>query len=510
MGMKILFVEDSADDAELEELELRRSGFKFQSRRVASEADLRKALEEFKPDVVLSDYSIPGFGGLEALRLVKRLSPQTPFIFVSGTIGEDLAANGLKEGATDFVLKDRLGRLEHAVKRAVQESRDRRERARLEEEFRQSQKMEAVGRLAGGVAHDFNNLLMVINGYAESVLDEMPPGSPWRAKLTEVVKAGQRAAALTKQLLAFSRKQTLAPEVFNLNEVLRDVQPMLGRLLEEDVELVLELDEGVGNVRADRGQVDQVLMNLAVNARDAMPEGGRLTIATGNEMLEEPRASRHGNVPAGEYVRLRVEDTGHGMDEETQRHLFEPFFTTKPAGTGTGLGLSTVYGIVKQSGGFIEVESEAGKGSVFSVYLPRVHAEATRVEEEPAPAEPKVASARVLLIEDFEPVRRLMSDVLEAEGFSVLAASSGEEALKMADEGPVDLVITDMIMPGMSGTEAAQRIRAKQPGVKVVYASGNPGRTSTAKFASAEGSVFLNKPFTPDELVRTVSRLLGE
>jgi PAS domain S-box-containing protein len=390
---------------------------------------------------------------------------------------------------------------------------------RLEQQFFQAQKMEAVGRLAGGVAHDFNNLLTAILGSTDLLLEMLPPDHPGREEANETRKASLRAADLTRQLLAFSRQQVLAPRVLSLNGVVADMDKMLRRLIGEDVQLDSVLAEDTGAVRADPGQLEQVVMNLAVNARDAMPKGGRLTIETANVTLDETYATAHPVVVPGAYVMLAVSDTGTGMDVETLARVFEPFFTTKPKGRGTGLGLATAYGIVKQSGGYIWVYSEPGRGTTFKVYLPRVTAPLE------APSAPAVAtgslrgSETILVVEDQEEVRRLTRKMLEARGYHVLVAASGHEALQLGKQletlrlverhgKDIDLLVTDVIMPGMSGRELGLLLASPHPRMKVLYVSGYTDESIVHHGVLEPGVAFLQKPFTAEMLARKVREVL--
>jgi PAS domain S-box-containing protein len=385
------------------------------------------------------------------------------------------------------------------------------ERRALEQQLRQSQKMEAVGRLAGGIAHDFNNLLMVISGYSEFLLDRLGPDPALRGPAQEIASASQRASSLTRQLLAFSRKQMLAPKILDLNGVVTENLKMLTRVIGEDIDLVMVPASSLGAVRADAGQIDQVIMNLAVNARDAMPSGGKLTIETSNVSLDEEYARFHAPLRAGEYVMLSISDTGLGMDSETQSHIFEPFFTTKGP-KGTGLGLSTVYGIVKQSGGYIWVYSEPGKGSTFKIYLPRV---AERVEpaqvvvpEEPAFTAP--GTETILLAEDEANLRYLARQFLEKQGYRVIEAADGAIAMQIAvaHEGIIHLLLTDVIMPGMNGRELAQRISEIRPNTKVLYMSGYTENVIGHNGTLDADVRLLQKPFTLRDLKSKVREVL--
>jgi len=384
------------------------------------------------------------------------------------------------------------------------------ERRNLELQLRQSQKMEAIGRLAGGVAHDFNNLLMVIKGHTELLLNVLPPSDHVARKIEQIDRSADRAAALTRQLLAFSRLQVLQPQVINLNSVVEEMGKLLPRLIGEDIELVVRAGQELGAIRADASQMEQVIMNLAVNARDAMPNGGKLFIETRNADLDQTYTASHPLMKPGSYIQLTVSDTGCGMDEETQSHIFEPFFTTKEKGKGTGLGLATVYGIVKQSGGFIWVYSELGKGTAFKIYIPRVD----QVHEQsgtPAPtAEVPTGTETVLLTEDEQDVREIAREFLESGGYKVVEAKDASEAVQLARQhnGSIDLLVTDMVMPGMTGQELAVQLQREYPGLSIVFMSGYSEHAAT-EMANADPSVrLLSKPFSRGALLRTVREIL--
>jgi PAS domain S-box-containing protein len=383
--------------------------------------------------------------------------------------------------------------------------RDVTEERRLESQLRQAQKMEAVGRLAGGVAHDFNNLLTAITGFSALALEALSADSPARGPIAEVARAGDRAAGLTRQLLAFSRQQVLAPRVLDPNAVVADLGKMLRRVIGEDVELATVLAPGVWPVLADPGQVEQVLVNLAVNARDAMPRGGRLTIETGNAVVGEGESAA-----PGQYAVLTVADTGHGMDDATKAHIFEPFFTTKGTGKGTGLGLATVYGIVQQSGGHIAVESEPGRGTAFRVYLPRTDKVAAPVPSQAGVIPLPRGSEAVLVAEDEPAVRALTCRVLRRAGYSVLEAGSGEEAVRVAERhpGPVHLFVTDVVMPGVGGREAAGRVLARHPEARVLYMSGYTDDAVVRHGVRHDRTHFIQKPFSPAALATKVREVL--
>jgi PAS domain S-box-containing protein len=384
------------------------------------------------------------------------------------------------------------------------------DRKQLEAQLRQAQKMEAVGRLAGGIAHDFNNLLMVIQGYTELLLDRLVAGDPLRKNAQQIHDATDRAAALTRQLLAFSRKQLLAPKVLDLCLVVADMEKMLRRLIGEDIELATLTPPGLWSVKADRSQIEQVILNLAVNARDAMPRGGKLTIETANVELDNAYARQHPLVTPGKYVMLAVTDTGCGMDAETQAHIFEPFFTTKEKGRGTGLGLATVYGVVKQSGGYVWVYSEPDKGTTFKVYLPRVEEPVSAKERQPACETPQRGSETILLVEDEKGVRDLAREFLESNGYSVLMAENGNDAIDLVQNHPgkIDLLLTDVVMPGMSGRDLAERIESLRPGIKVLYMSGYTDQAIVHHGILDSDSVLLQKPFTLTGLARKLREAL--
>ena len=633
--LRVLILEDRGSDAELILHELRRAGFEVSWDRVDNRESYSAALERV-PDVILSDYRLPGFDAMQALAQLRKQGLDIPFIVVSGTLGDELAADCLRNGATDYVLKDRMARLGPAIVQALDSrtlreekrraedvlldseeryrlvteniadgvflsdldgrlvlanrsaeritgysqedlrgrsiltlmtqedaeiahermevardsqetsplvelelvqkggrrvlvelhvatvmknglpvgrlsvARDISERRSLEDHLRQAQKMEGIGQLAGGIAHDFNNLLTAIGGRCYLVLKQLEPDNPLRRDLEIIQGAAQRAARLTHQLLAFSRKQILEPRVLDLNAMVADIEPLLQRLIGEDIEVAMDLGSELGRVKADPGQVEQVLMNLAVNARDAMPQGGRLTLQTADVILDEAYARVHTGVEPGRYVRLAVGDTGHGMDETTRARIFEPFFTTKEIGKGTGLGLATVYGIVKQSHGHIAVDSEPGQGATFKIYLPSVDAPPSA----DAPVEAKRGSTRgsetVLIVEDDELLRGLAREILTAQGYRVLDAASPMSALQVAAEHqtPIHLLLSDVVMPQMNGKQLADRLRAGRPDLKVLFMSGYLDSVIVQHGVLEPGVHFLHKPFTPAGLSSKIRDVL--
>jgi two-component system, cell cycle sensor histidine kinase and response regulator CckA len=640
--VRILIAEDDDADAELVARELRASGLNFESRRVDSERDFVRALEELDPQLVISDYRMGAFDGRRALELAQQLHPALPVIVVTGSINEETAVECIKAGAADYVIKEHLARLGPAVRSALESARLRSATVRNEERLRQlvraveqspalivttnitgaieyvnpefervtgysaseviglnprllksgltpvsvyeelwsriasggawhgelqnrrkdgslfwartrmsgvrdasgrvthyvsvaedvtgarraeealrtteqqlllAQKMEAIGRLAGGIAHDFNNLLSVILGHAEQLAAGLAGRSDLSARARQITWTAEKAASLTRQLLAFSRQQVLAPRVVRLDSVVSDARDMLQRVIGEDVELAVVPAPALGCVRADPGQLVQVLLNLAVNARDAMPHGGRLTVEFEDVQLDEGYVASHPPCLPGPYVMMAVTDTGHGMDAETQRRVFEPFFTTKPEGVGTGLGLSTVYGIIKQSGGFLWVYSEPGVGTSFKAYLPRVDAP-EQLDEPPEPAASPASVAgprsRILLVEDDDGVRELLADILEAEGHVVVASALPSDALRLADQHQrFDLLISDVIMPGMSGRELAHLLLERSRVARVLFVSGYAGEALARQGGLERGERFLSKPFNRRTLLDTVRQALA-
>ena len=641
--LRILHLEDDPNDMELVRSTLKKGGIDCDVEVVSDRPSFVAAFERGNADLILSDFSLPSFDGLSALKIVRARAADLPFIIVSGTLGEEAAIDSLHSGATDYVLKHRLARLGPAVRRAMSEADGRRarreveealqnerqflralleslevgivacdqngiptlfnratrefhglpeeplpperwaehlrlfradgktplekeaiplfralqgeqvrnaeltivpadglsrtvvasgqpildghgrnlgaviamhditERKQLEEQLRQSQKMEAVGRLAGGIAHDFNNLLNVITGYGELISERLPQGDPMGAKVDQIKKAAQRAASLTRQLLAFSRKQVIEPRVLDLNALLADLDKMLRRMIGEDIEMSTVEGQPLGRIKADPGQIEQIVMNLVVNARDAMPQGGKLTLGTANVDLDQAFARRNAGARAGAYVLLSVGDTGTGMDPETQSHIFEPFFTTKEMGKGTGLGLATVYGIVKQNNGYIEVESAPGRGACFRVYLPRVQdrAEALRARESTAPPQ---GSETILVVEDEDLVRQVVREALRSFGYTVLETGDAEEGARICKShaGPIHLLMTDVIMPKMNGRALAKRLTLQRPDLKVLYMSGYTDSAIVQHGVLEPGVSFLQKPFALTALARKVRDVLDE
>jgi len=634
--VRVLVVEDSEDDALLLQLELQRAGYETTQETVDTAEALEAALAGGEWDIVVCDYTLPGFTGFDALRIVRRHDPEVPFLLVSGSVGEDLAVEAMRAGANDYLMKDNLARLGPAFERELRELASRRaraaaqaaladgelrfravldaaptamvvvdaeghivlanahagtvfgyepgelagqpvenllpesmrdvhrrhrdrfaaeprtrrmgiglelagrrsdgsqfpaevglstfesagslfviaavhdvtERQRLETQLRQAQKMEAIGRLAGGVAHDFNNVLTAMNGYADVVLAELPEDSEFRTDIEEIRRAGERAAALTRQLLALGRRQVLAPKVMDLRELVEGLDGMLRRLVGEDVTYRTVLGDERCLVRADHGQLEQVVLNLVVNARDAMPRGGVLTVETKVVGISRPPASK-GSDRGGHQVMLAVTDTGMGMDAATKARIFEPFFTTKPQGKGTGLGLATVYGVVAQSGGQISVYSEPDRGTTFAIHLPWVGEEPAA--EAPAEAAPSPGGSETILVaEDDTAVRNLTSLILRHRGYTVLEAADASAALDLAlrHPGTIDLLLTDVVMPGFGGPALARQLLEAHGEAKVLFMSGYTDDAIVHHGVLEEGVAFLQKPFSPDALARKVRETL--
>jgi two-component system cell cycle sensor histidine kinase/response regulator CckA len=632
-SINILIVEDSKDYADLLVRELRREGFDPKWKRVETEPDFLAELKKL-PDIILADYSMPQFNGLRAAQLTQESGLEIAFILISGTVGEDVAVEAMKHGATDFLLKDRIARLGSVVRRALYEAEERRElnrveddrravearyrtlfdyapdgiviadrnsyyldanasicrmlgythdefirlhasniviptevqhitsalgeiksrtdyhrewqfkrkdgsvfaaeviatampdgnlmgmirditeRKRLESQFIEAQKMEVIGHLASGIAHDFNNILGVIIGYNDLMMPELAPDSLSLKCADEIRHAAERAVALTRQLLLFSRKQAVQTVILELHEVIEEMDKMLQRLVDENVELTIVPEKDSGRIKADSGLIGQLLMNLVVNARDAMPNGGKLKIETANVTLDENAALALAGAHAGNYVTLSVSDTGIGMTDDVKLHLFEAFYTTKPKGKGTGLGLATCQTIVKQCGGSIDVQSEPGKGSTFKIYFPRVEQPADAVDmfkKTVVTKSPARGTETILLVEDEPSVRHLACSILEAQGYNVLRANNGQEGLRVAREckgTPIRLVITDVIMPLMNGKVMAEWLKTTYPDIKILYTSGYTDDVIAGHGVLESGVAFLSKPYSPAMLARKVREML--
>ena len=517
--LRILNLEDDPKDTELIQAKLEEEGIACELVRVETEADFVSAVEQGGYDLLLVDYKLPGFDGMSALAISKEKCSDIPFVFVSGSIGEDVAIEALKNGATDYVLKDKLSRLAPAIRRALQDAALRRERKQAEEvrkkleaQLRHAQKMEAVGTLAGGIAHDFNNILNVIIGYGTMVMDRIGDDQLSKEQMNEVLTAADKAVILTKRLLVFSRKQIVEVKPVNVNETILSIQKMLVRIIRESIDFKLDLTDRTLVVMADAGQIEQVLMNLTTNAMDAMPEGGCLTIGTGLQELDDEYVAAHGYGKPGMYALITVADTGYGMDAETQKKIFEPFFTTKGIGEGTGLGLAVSYGIIKQHGGYINVYSESGQGTVFRIYLQLIEESAFSVKEIEPTVPVKGGTETILVAEDDASLRKLTRIVLESYGYNVITAEDGEDAITKYTEnrGRIDLVILDMIMPKKSGKEACEEIKKLSPGTKILFLSGYTMDIIKTRELTEAGFDFILKPVVPRDLVRKVREILDK
>ncbi|MFN7996007.1 MAG: response regulator [Bryobacteraceae bacterium] len=508
--LRVLVVSDSESDAFQLIEELRKSDYVPSFDRVSAAGAFRDSLNQ-KWDLVIAEYENSQLSARDALEILHEAAADIPFVTVSDGVPEEIVLAMLKAGASGFVTRDHLSWLGATVARGLSLAEGRRDRARLEQQFRQAQKMEAVGRLAGGVAHDFNNLLTVITGYADLLLSAGHLETSQRTALEEIRRAAERGGALTHQLLAFSRRQPFTPKVVPLNTLILNMQKMLSRLIGEDIELITVAAAEPANTRTDPGQLEQVIMNIVVNARDAMPGGGKLIIETSTVVVDETYGGTNVDLRPGSYVVLAISDTGMGMDQETTSHLFEPFFTTKAPGKGTGLGLATAYGIVKQSGGAISIYSEPGTGTTVKIYLPSAEA------KDPAEADAKKlkgslrGTETILVVEDEARVRKLICEVLVARGYHVLEAVRGEEAIRIVSKykGRIHLLLADVVMPEMSGPRAVERIKDLQPGIRVLYMSGYTDEAIVHHGILESGQPFLQKPFLPDTLASKVREVLS-
>jgi two-component system cell cycle sensor histidine kinase/response regulator CckA len=514
----LLVVEDNPGDARLlREMFIEQDSHNTELTHVVCMSDAEKHLAERKVDVILLDLGLPDAQGLEAVRRAHAAAPTIPLVVLTGLDDESLAVEALQEGAQDYLIKGRIDA--HGLLRAVRYAV---ERKTLEDagilaanQLLQAQKVESLGRLAGGIAHDFNNMLFAVHGYAELLSQDLASNDPARLdpdrlllSVNEISHAAERATALTSQLLAFSRRQTVSVNVLDLNATVTMIEPMVRQLIGEDVRLVLKLDPDAGHICADGGQIDQILVNLVLNARDAMPDGGTVTIESGNAAFDGASVPGRADVTAGSYVFLAVSDTGIGIDSATREQIFEPFFTTKAIGKGTGLGLATTHGIVHQAGGHISVESEPGVGSAFRLYFPR---DDGAIGEKTLLASAKIVGAgRVLVAEDDPAVRDITTRFLERAGYDVRAVADGVEALAVAGHSPpFDVLVTDIVMPKMSGIDLAQEMMNQYPLVGVVLLSGYTAESREVNLATERGATFVSKPVTSSELLQAVLQAIA-
>jgi signal transduction histidine kinase len=499
-------VDDDPQAEALIEIALADAHFERVIEVVDTAADGLRRIEDDAHDVYLIDYQLPDGNGLELIHDAKEQGATKPFILMTGYGSGDIDEAALKEGAADYVEKHLLStHLERSIRYAIRDWRAEHALREREDQLRQAQKMEAIGRLAGGVAHDFNNLLTAIIGYTDVVFERNSTDELTRRDVQEIRKAADRAASLTRQLLAFGRKQFLRPVVLDLNDVVTELLQMLPRVIGEHMQTLTRLEQGLWRVTADPSQMEQVLVNLVLNARDAMPTGGTITIETANVELTPARLEADGiTLQQGRYVMLAVSDTGTGMDANTRAHAFEPFFTTKPKGKGTGLGLATVYGIVDQSGGAITIKTALGHGTAVRIYLPAVSAPAEKREVDVAPAM-TFGTESIMLVEDNDAVRELARRTLRQRGYTVVEASNAEEAIDLMAKGAqVQLLLTDVVMPGLSGPNLAARLLQHNPRLRVLYMSGYSEDAAAVHGTFWGGVPLLQKPFTPSQLAERV------
>jgi two-component system cell cycle sensor histidine kinase/response regulator CckA len=509
--LSVLMIEDSEDDAALLVRHLRQGGYEPTYERVDTSAGMSAALDKKAWDFVIGDYSMPHFSGTDALKLLRARSDtaETPFIFVSGTIGEEAAVAALKQGAQDYIMKNNLERLLPAINRELHEAQQRREVKRLEQQIHQLQKFEAIGRLAGGIAHDFNNALCAVLGWAQLGCQDVPEHSPAFDKFKKIADQARRSAGLTAQLLAFARRQVLLPSNLNLNDSICETITLLQSVKGERTELKIIAPPDLRVIRADPAQIEQVLMNLFLNARDAMPNGGNLVIETRNVEISQEDGFCLPNSKPGPHVLLSVSDTGIGMDAATRERIFEPFFTTKKIGKGTGMGLATVYGIVKQHNGFIVVESELGKGTTFRVYFPTSDGVA---DPHVSPVKEAIGAGTetILLADDNEALREIARRSLSKQGYQVILAADGQEAVRLfqASAKEIELVILDVGMPILSGSQAYTQMCAVKPNLPAIFTTGYTSESSVLFPKVNAGTHFLRKPYALEALSSTVRSAL--
>jgi len=507
--LRALIVEDSQNDCDLLLGMLGRGGYDVTHQRVCDAAALTSVLEREKWDIVISDFSMPGFKGTQALEMVRKKGLDVPFIFLSGTIGEEIAVSAMRAGAQDYVIKGNAARLLPAIQRELREAELRRDRSQLEHRLRQLEKFEALGKLAGGVAHDFNNVIGAIMGWAELGMDRVAADGPEARLFRSIREQATRAAGLTRQLLAYARRQVLEPKNINLNQMVSDTTTLLQKALGEQIEIKMLLSPELHITRADPSQIEQVLMNLCFNARDAMPRGGQLLIETRNTDLDEYYCRQREEAQPGRYVQLSVSDTGVGMSPEVVERIFEPFFTTKDVGKGTGLGLATVLGIVKQHNGFIDVYSEPGCGTAFRVNLPASDGTPEPLHHtDDAPV--RGGKELILVAEDHEGMREMAREILENLGYRLILARDGEEALRefRARRDTISLVLLDVIMPKIDGTSVYEQIRKEKPDMRVLFTSGYSDHGAVLASLAAQAGAVLQKPYSSKVLSRRVREIL--
>jgi two-component system, cell cycle sensor histidine kinase and response regulator CckA len=509
--LRALIIEDSQNDCDLLLSMLSRGGDDVAHKRVCNPVILGALLEDGQWDIIISDYSMPGFKGTDALAMVRKRGLDVPFVFLSGTIGEEIAVNAMRAGAQDYVIKGKAARLLPAIQRELREAELRRERNQMERRVRQLEKFEALGKLAGGVAHDFNNVIGAIMGWAEIGVDRVTSDSPEAKLFRSIREQATRAAGLTRQLLAYARRQVLEPKNIDLNQMVNETTTLLQKTLGEQIEVKMVLAPDLQITRADPSQIEQVLMNLCFNARDAMPKGGQLLIETRNVELDSDFCEVHADAQPGRHIQLSVCDTGVGMDPATIERVFEPFFTTKEVGKGTGLGLATVLGIVKQHGGFLDVYSELEKGTAFRVYLPATGGTAEPLHQvEDAPV--RGGTETILVAEDHEGMREMAREILETLGYQVLLARDGAEAVHQfaVHRDAISLALLDVIMPKLDGIDAYEQMCKVNPGTPVIFTSGYSDHGAVLASLLEKGTTVLQKPYGSKILARRVRELLDE
>ncbi|MCH9038749.1 MAG: response regulator [Chloroflexi bacterium] len=516
--IKVLLVDDDEDDYMItRDLLLDVEALEYDLDWISSYAEALDAIERNQHDIYLIDYRLGERDGMQLLNEALDGGCTAPIILLTGQGDREVDVEAMKAGAADYLVKGQIDHilLERSIRHSIERKALEREHAALEEQLLQAQKLESIGQLAGGIAHDFNNLMTPIIGYAQMGLTTLPEEYRERVYLEEILKAADRATNLIQQLLAFSRRQVVELQVIDLNSLLVNIDMMLQRLIGEDVELVILPSENLGAVKVDPTQIEQVVVNLAVNARDAMPEGGTLIVETSNIEFGEEELKNHPDMAAGPYVMFAVSDTGHGMSEEVKAHLFEPFYTTKEKGKGTGLGLSTCYGIIAQNKGYIWVYSEIGSGTTFKIYLPSsdVIPQGTERPSGAKSNELPRGSETVLLVEDEEQVRELAARVLRQQGYTVLQASNGVEALSIASrhaDGEIDLLLTDVVMPLIGGRELSIKLRDIHPNVRVIYTSGYTDEAVIRHGMLKPGTDFVQKPYSLAGLTQKIRSVLDE
>ncbi|MFZ4774270.1 MAG: hybrid sensor histidine kinase/response regulator [Terrimicrobiaceae bacterium] len=509
--LSILHLEDDPVDAALIQDWLTRDSIDCAIRRVGKRSDFIEALKNGNIDLILADYSLPAFNGIEALEIVKAQWPEIPFILVSGVLGEEVAVESLKKGATDYILKDRPSRLVPAVRRAMEEVEMRVEKKYLEEQILRTQKLELFGELAGGLAHDFNNILTVIMSNSSLLMAGTKNKGRLHKFASQIEYASEHAASLTRQLLIFSRHEAQEPVTLALDQLVKNTESMLRHLIPENIDLKSTFTGDNVCVHGDAGCLEQVLINLVMNARDAITGAGSIEIKTGCVSLEEAEVAH--SAMAGDYAVLSVRDNGRGMSEEVKSHLFEPFFTTKPAGSGTGLGLVTCQRIIAEAGGHISVESEAGEGTTFTIFLPRTFDRVPPALKTEAEESPEGGTETLLLVEDDPALRSYTGGLLEELGYHVFRASNGKEGLQMMripHTSPPKLVVTDVVMPVMDGSTMARALQDLHPGLRFLFLSGYPDRTIAPHGVLTPEIHFLRKPFTPALLAKAVRKALAD